>query len=273
MNHQDESSGRHAGVWGRSPQRQGRAVGAALAGLALAWLLGACAHAAEPAALETLQRQIHELPDGEVSARDRQRLTDAAAQLQAAQRALAQQAGAMSEREQVMVEVQLGIATERLKVAVADQGGRSGLALPGALRAADEAGVSARRAAGARRVEVSVTPAQPGGQARALQVYAVPLGVITYVGTLPEAKLRYVLEMGRFTGLTSPAADRLETGGDYAVWIAEPHRLDDVAQLLRQRGLTSYRKVDGRDLGPINLTFSEAEQVRLPAPPATGSSR
>jgi hypothetical protein len=251
--------------------------------LALAWLLGACAHAAEPAALETLQRQIRELPDGEVSTRDRQRLTEAAEQLQAAQQALAQQptsrccafphAGAMSERERVMAEVQLGIATERLKVAVADQGGRSGLALPAALRAADEASASARRASGARRVEVSVTPAHTGGQARALQVYAVPLGVIAYVGTLPEAKLRYVLEIGRFTGMTSPAADQLETGGDYAVWIAEPHRLDDVAQLLRQRGLTSYRKVDGRDPGPISLTFTEAEQVRLPAPPAAGSSR
>lgn len=260
------------GVWGRSPQRAAACASRrVLVALLAAGLCAGCA--AQGAGLGALQEQIRRLPADEVTAVDRQRLEAAAAQLQAAEQALARQAGAMSPRERAMAEVQLGIATERLKVAASEQGGRSGLALAGAERAANEVSANAQRPPGSQRraVTVRVSAAKAAATPAPLEVYAVPLGVVHYVGTLSEAKLRNVLDLGRFAQRTSPAADQLETGGDYAVWIAAPNRLEAVAQLLRQRGLTHYRKVGAQDAAPITLDFAEADQVPLPKPTTPGS--
>lgn len=110
-----------------------------------------------------------------------------------------------------------------------------------------------------------ITSAQPGASAPPLEVYALPLGVLLYASALPDQKLRNVLELGRFAQLTSPAADQLETGGDYAVWVAQPHRMDDVLRLIRQqKDALRYRRVPGQVTAPVVLSFSEADQARLP---------
>lgn len=218
------------------------------------------AHAADvgrvrTADLRAMDRQIRSLPADESTTR----LRSTAVQLRTAEKTLAKQAGAMSPRERAMAEVQLDIATEKLKVALDEQGGRSGLAIASAQRAADEAAASARRASPQRRVEVTVEPAAT------LEVYAVPLGVIQYVGTLSDSKLRNLLDLGRFSNRTTPASGLLETGGTYAVWVAPPDRLDAVIQLLRQRMLTTYRKVDAQSDEVVSLRFvGEADRVRLP---------
>lgn len=252
-----------------APNPQRVFANAGLRALVALLAAGACAaSAAQALGLDPLRQQIRQLPADEVTPTDRQRLDVAAARLQLAERALARQAEAMTPRERVMAQVQLGIATERLKLAVTEQGGRSGLALSSAVRAADEASASAQRAPGSQRrsVTVRVSAAGPAGASPApLEVYAVPLGVVHYVGTLSDAKLRNLLDLGRFAQRTSPATDELETGGDYAVWIAAPNRLEAVAQLLRQRGLSSYRKIGAQDVAPITLDFIETDQVRLPA--------
>jgi hypothetical protein len=231
--------------------------------------------AAQGAGLGAVREQIRQLPADEVTTADRQRLDAAAAQLQAAEQVLARQAEAMSPRERAMAEVQLGIATERLRVAVTEQGGRSGLALAGAERAASEASANAQRPPGSQRraVTVRVSAAKAAAAPAPLEVYAVPLGVVHYINTITDAKLRNLLDLGRFAQRTSPAADQLETGGDYAVWIAAPDRLEAVAQLLRQRGLTRYRRVGAQDAAPITLDFAETEQVPLPGAAAKGSTR
>lgn len=192
------------------------------------------------------------------------RLRAVADQLLDAERALAREIEAMSPRERAMAAVQIDIAAEKLQVALAEQGGRSGLAVASAQRAADEASASAARRGTRRRVEVTVEPAA------VLEVYAVPLGVLQYVGTLSDAKLRTLLDLGRFPNPTTPSADTLETGGDYAVWVAPPGRLDAVMQLLRQHGLQPYRTVTGRADAAVALRFvGETDRVRLPAAPQT----
>lgn len=223
--------------------------------------------------LQLLRGQILQLPADEVSNADRLRLSGAATQLERAQQSLAAQSNALSPRERGMAQVQIDIAVERLNVAVTEQGGRGGLALSSATRAAEEASAIASRAPGSQRraITVRVSPARDGTAPAPLEVYAVPLGVVNYVGTLSDAKLHNVLDLGRFAQRTSPAVDQLETGGDYAVWIALPDRLAAVMQLLRQRGLTAYRKVAAHDSTPITLDFTESDQLRLPALPAGGT--
>jgi hypothetical protein len=100
----------------------------ALATLLAASLCAACA--AQGASLGTLRQQIQRIPADEVTAADRQRLDDAATQLQSAEEVLARQTAAMSPRERAMAEVQLGIAAERLKVAVTEQGAGAGWPQP-----------------------------------------------------------------------------------------------------------------------------------------------
>lgn len=236
--------------------RQGRWRWRALtAGLLLVGLSGAWA-----ADLQALHQHTRTLsPDDSGTAA----LRATADRLLDAERALAREVGAMSPRERAMAEVQLDIAAEKLEVALVEQGGRSGLAIANAQRAADEASASAVRRGTRRRVEVTVEPAA------ALEVYAVPLGVLQYVGTLSDPKLRTLLDLGRFRNPTTPSADTLETGGDYAVWVTPPDRLDAVMQLLRQRSLRPYRTVPGREDGEIVLRFvGEADRVHLPAAPA-----
>lgn len=249
-----------AEVANRSGRQAWRCAGGWL--LALASLVGV--QMGQAADLQALRQQTRGLPPDDSGAA---LLRATADQLLDAQRALAREAGAMSPRERAMAEAQLDIAAEKLQVALAEQGGRSGLAAASAQRAADEAGASASRRGQRRRVEVTVEPAA------ALEVYAVPLGVLQYVGTLSDPKLRTLLDLGRFRNPTTPSADTLETGGDYAVWVAPPDRIDAVMQLLRQRGLRPYRTVPGRQDGDIALRFvGEADRVRLPAAPEPASA-
>lgn len=220
--------------------------------------------------LRTLYRDIQRLPASDIAPRDKARLKTVANQLLAAETALAHQSATMTPREQAMAEAQLLAASESLQTAVAEQG-RSALALFGAEQSAQDASASAQRKGGPvrRPVEVQVTATRPGSVAPPMDVYALPLIYITrgVPASMSDAKLRHLLDVGRFTQPTSPSTDRLETHGDYALWIAPPNRIDALLPLVRQRALTNYRRVSAGPSEPITLVLSEDDQVRLPSPP------
>lgn len=243
--------------------------------LALALLTAAFSASAldSPAStdLSTLRRDIQRLPPSDIAPRDKVRLKTVANQLLAAETALARQSAAMTPRERAMAEAQLLAASDSLQTAVAEQG-RSALALAGAEQTARDASASALRKGGPvrRPVEVQVTSTRPGSVAPPMDVYALPLIYITRgpPASMSDAKLRHLLDVGRFTQPTSPSTDRLETHGDYALWIAPPNRIDALLPLVRQRALTNYRRVSAGPSEPITLVLSEDDQVRLPPPPS-----
>lgn len=176
----------------------------------------------------------------------------------------------MTPREQAMAEAQLLAAQDSLQTAMVEKG-RSALALFGAEQSAQDASASAQRKGGPvrRPVEVQVTSSRPGSVAPPMDVYALPLIYLTrgVPASMSADKLRRLLELARFERPTSPSIDRLETHGEYALWIAAPSRVDAVLSLVRQRALTHYRRVSTGPSEPITLVLSEDDQVRLPPAP------
>jgi hypothetical protein len=212
------------------------------------------------------------------ASRDKARLKAVADQLLAAETSLARESAAMTLREQAMTEAQLLAAQDSLQTAIAEQG-RSALALSAAERSAQDASASAQRKGGPvrRPVEVQVTSTRPGGVAPPMDVYALPLIYLTrgVPTAMSPDKLRRLLELARFERPTSPSIDRLETHGEYALWIAPPHQQEALVRLVRQRALTNYHRVSTGPSEPITLVLSEDDQVRLPSVPnaASGSAR
>lgn len=250
--------------------------------LALALLTAAFSASAldSPASsdLRTLRRDIQRLPAADISVRDKVRLKSVADQLLAAESALARQSASMSPREQAMAEAQLLAAEDSLRTAVNEQG-RSAFALFGAEKSAQDASASAQRKGGPvrRPVEVQVTSTRPGSVAPPMDVYALPLLYITrgVPASMSDAKLHSLLALARFSQRTSPSIDRLETHGEYALWIAAPDLRNAMPSLVRQRALTNHhQRVSTGPSEPITLVLSEDDQVRLPpaADPASGAA-
>jgi hypothetical protein len=102
-----------------------------------------------------------------------------------------------------------------------------------------------------------------------MDVYALPLLYITrgVPASMSDAKLNGLLALARFTQRTSPSIDRLETHGEYALWIAPPDLRDAMPTLVRQRALMNHhQRVSTGPSEPITLVLSEDDQVRLPSP-------
>lgn len=212
------------------------------------------------------------LASGAVMAQTTEDVARVRTQLTATEQALAQQAANLSRRERAIAEAQLGLAQEALQQALDNRGSTRGNDLSEAQSATSGAQTSLAQAGTIRRrVEVRVSPEVEGGRAPVLEVYALPLALLNLAPVVPENKLRNVLDLLRFSQHTSPAVDQLETDGDYAVWVAPPNRLDAVLQLVRQRGVTMYRKVRSKAPGAVTLVFSATEQVVLPPLPGASS--
>lgn len=225
------------------------------------------------AELQTLQSQIQRLPDADPG--EQARLRELAAALLAAERDLAQQAGQLSPRERAVAEAQIDVAAARLKTAATEPSGSRGTALAAVAQATATAGSAARQTPGAvrRRVEVVVTPTQPGGPAAPLDVYALPLGVLLHAHLLSEAHVRQLLETLRFKRPTSPSVDQLESGGNYALWVATPDQTAAMTTLVHSRSPFAYRTIKASDTEPGTIEFSEASQVYLLAPASAAASQ